>query len=143
MMIEVRQAEACDSRAISRISATLGYEAISGEAVEHWMNMLLASEEHRVWICEAGGEVVGWLHAVRSVRLASAPFIEVLGLAVDPLYHRQGMGMSLMDQVLEWARPQGLKVRVRCNSERVQALQFYQSMGFCQTKSQTVFDYYL
>lgn len=141
-MITVRRAELEDSKGINGVSSALGYDTISTGVARKWLGALLASEEHRVWVCEVEGEIVAWLHALISYRLASAPFVEIAGLVVSTNHRRQGVGRNLVNQAVEWGVSQGLKVRVRCSSERQQAHQFYESLGFTDVKSQLVFDYY-
>lgn len=140
-MITVRRAELEDSKGINGVSSALGYDTISDSVARKWLEALLASDKHRVWVCEVEGEIVAWLHALRSDRLASAPVIEITGLAVSTSHRKQGVGRKLVNQAVEWGVPQGLKVRVRCNSERHQAHQFYESLGFFEVKSQVVFEY--
>lgn len=91
-MSVIRRAEISDSGPINAVSAALGYEVVAEDVVQQWVEGLLASDEHRVWVYEVDHNVVAWLHALRSARLASAPFIEIAGLAVDPNHRREGIG---------------------------------------------------
>lgn len=139
-MSMIRRAESLDSAPINRISRTLGYEEVSDAVVQKWLDAINASEEHRVWVCEINGETVAWLHASRSARLVSAPFIEIVGLAVDQIHRREGVGRGLVNEAVSWARSQELKLRVRCNSGRTQSHKFYEALGFVSAKSQVVYE---
>lgn len=139
-MTVVRPAVISDAQIINAIASELGYESSSDDKVQEWLTELLESGNDRVWVCDLDSSVVGWLHAFRSVRLGSAPFVEIAGLAVSLEFRKMGAGGALVDSAVAWARSQGVKIKVRCNSSRTDAHSFYQSVGFSKVKSQLVFE---
>jgi len=101
---------------------------------------LLDSRDHRVWVAECRGTVVGWLHAFIALRVAISPFVEIGGLVVKEDYRRSGVGSALVHESAEWARSEGMALRVRCHSEREETHGFYQDFGFKVIKQQLVFE---
>ncbi len=101
---------------------------------------LLDSRDHRIWIAEDRGTVVGWLHAFIALRVGIGPFIEIGGLVVKEDYRRGGVGSALVHESAEWARSEGMALRVRCHSEREETHGFYKAFGFKLLKPQFVFE---
>ncbi|WP_211747457.1 GNAT family N-acetyltransferase [Paenibacillus sp. Marseille-Q4541] len=54
-------------------------------------------------------------------------------IAVHPAYQKQGVGTSLMDSMIKYARSQGIrKLRLRVLSSNLSALAFYKKCGFVE-----------
>jgi len=105
----------------------------------HFDRLLQADGQH-VWVAEIDGAIVGWLHAFVALRVGVTPFIEIGGLVVQEGNRRARVGSRLVQQAAEWAKAEGLALRVRCNSKREPAHRFYQSLGFLLLKQQHVFE---
>lgn len=85
--------------------------------------------------------MVGWVHGFYSLRVESDPFIEIGGLVVDENHRQKGIGVQLVEKVNTWASTKGCnKLRVRCNTIRLESHEFYNLIGFTLNKEQKVFD---
>ena len=92
------------------------------------------------WSRECRHDVVGWIHFYVRKTLAREGDAEIGGLIVDEPYRGRGIGKLLVEQALEWARKKGCRtVIVRSNVVREDTDQFYKSLGFRQTKTQSVY----
>lgn len=138
--MEIRKAEPNDANAIQLISKTLGYKETPLEIARERLQKLLLSTSDKVFVTIKNGEIVGWLHAFITHRVASASFVEIAGLAVSPSHRQQGAGIMLVVQANKWAQENQLTLRVRCNSEREGAHKFYAAIGFLKVKEQYIFE---
>ena len=139
MQMVVRLAVEADADAIHDLSQYLGYaETSQTQATEKLLN-IMKSDEDEVYVSEIDGQIVGWLHVFYARRLASADFYEIGGLLVHPEFRGQGIGRHLVENSLENYKG---KVRVRCNETRIDAHNFYKSIGFNSAKVQHVFEKY-
>ena len=67
-----------------------------------------------------------------------------MGIAVDPAYHRTGIGKALMAAVEAWAREtEASGIRLVSGAERTGAHEFYRHLGFSGEKKQINFKKYL
>jgi GNAT superfamily N-acetyltransferase len=58
---------------------------------------------------------------------------------IDEQYRRKGVGRILTQEVAVWAKSKNVRaVRVRCNTIRKEAHQFYNQIGFEKLKEQKV-----
>lgn len=139
-MTSIREATLNDSKAINRLSAQLGYGVISDDVARERFGQVLDAGNDKVWVCEEGGQVIGWIHAFKALRGAFGPFIEIGGLVVELSCRKRGAGRGLVEEAKQWADEQQLSFRVRCNALRSDAHLFYQALGFIKSKEQHVFD---
>ncbi len=137
--MNIREAVITDIATIAQLSSILGYGEVPSSILTTRLTMIVASNTDKIWLFEAGSEVVGWLHAFIGLRLASAPFIEIAGIAVSAKSRKQGVGRSLINKACQWSAEVGMDLRVRCNSKRLETHLFYQALGFSELKSQQVF----
>lgn len=117
-MQRIREAALTDATAINSLSTELGYLSTPDNIAENRLANILSSNSDKVWVFEIDSEIKGWLHAFLTARVASEAFIEIGGLAVDPLSRRQGVGRKLVVQAQLWAQEQNTNLRVRCSSVR-------------------------
>lgn len=84
-----------------------------------------------VWGAQANGQLAGVV-AASHVREGSSQMLHLWGLYVDRRCRRHGMGRSLMQAALGWARRQSAatKTRLYSNREHEQALRLFQRLGF-------------
>lgn len=135
----IRNAISEDAKAIHQLTSDLGYSP-SQEVVASQLEYLLNSSEHQVQIFEHLQQPAGWIQFSKTYRVGSEPFIEITGLVVSTRFRRLGIATALVSQALTFAAAENLKVRVRCNSQRTEAHQFYRSIGFKVNKQQEIFE---
>ncbi|MFD3001601.1 GNAT family N-acetyltransferase [Pontibacter toksunensis] len=140
MDVIVREVALEDSEAICNLLEQLGYNAFVPETAER-IKAVMADEMHCAFVAVAKGNVVGWIHGFFAIRIESAPFVEIGGLVLDTSARGAGVGRRLVEQVMEWSKQRSIiKLRVRTNSARSKTHQFYQNLGFTETKEQKVFE---
>lgn len=139
-MRAIREAVRDDLTGIMQTSASLGYADRDISEIERDLDALVSSERDRLWVYEVDGAIVGWLHVFLSIRVASAPFVEIGGMAVISEYQRQGIGAALESHGANWAAAQGYRIRVRCSAAREDTHAFYRNQGFSTVKTQLVFE---
>ncbi len=128
-----------DAAPVAALAGQLGYEH-DPVAVVRRLQALRASGEHVVWVAQVSGEVQGWVHVFRAMRVESDAFAEIGGLVVNESLRGTGLGRLLVQACADWATAQGLtRLRVRTNAQRLATHQFYQHLGFVALKSQQVF----
>ena len=132
-----RLATVADAEGINQVSKYLGYSGISDDEVNDKLHQMCNSTSDKVYVCEVGGLVVGWLHLFYARRLASEDFFEIGGLVVNPDFRGNGIGRALVDYAV--ATNKG-KLRVRCNERRLESHLFYEAVGFEGKKCQRVFE---
>jgi GNAT superfamily N-acetyltransferase len=140
MNLILRQAQLKDIESITGLTDQLGYQSTT-EKIRSRLSAILNHDDHCVVVVTGNEKIIGWIHAVYSLRVESDPFVEIAGLVVDEGFRRKGMGKMLVEKIIEWTRSKGNdKIRVRCNTVRKEAHIFYNSLGFSETKEQKIFD---
>lgn len=140
MDIILREAALEDAEAMRNLSEQLGYDTTVSETAER-LKAVMADEMHCAFVAVADGNVVGWIHGFYTIRIESAPYVEIGGLVVNTNGRGAGVGRKLVEQVMEWSKQRSItKIRVRTNTARHETHQFYQKTGFTETKEQKVFD---
>ena len=136
----IRKAGEEDCAEISRLAGQLGYP-VAEDVMRGRLQRLLASAGDAVFVAEAAeGGLAGWIHGVLTQFLESDYRIEIAGLVVDEKFHRRGIGRDLVTHVEHWAVKHGVaQASVRCRTERAEAHQFYESLGYGRNKTQIVF----
>jgi GNAT superfamily N-acetyltransferase len=104
------------------------YEGEVGASEESWRNRL---RDRARFVAEVNGQVVGTV---------GAGFGEISGAAaltalwVDPRYRGQGIGIALIDAVVEWARSQHFdQVLLWVTEVNQTAERLYERYGFIRT----------
>lgn len=140
MAISIRQANERDAAEIARLSVQLGYST-SADEVRQRLQKLLSSSKDLVLIAESTeGEVNGWIHGFLSQLLESDFRVEIGGLIVDEKFQREGIGRKLVNQIEKWGVDCGaIQISVRCNTKRLEAHKFYESLGYSAAKTQVAF----
>lgn len=135
-----RPALMTDQYAIAQLSAQWGYP-VSPQKMSVSLREIFQHPDHRVILLQQDGETTGWIHGIYSFRIASDPFVEIVGLVVDARYRRQGMGKFLVEEIIQWAKTRNCSmVRVKCHIIRKEANKFYSGLGFQEIKQQKVYD---
>lgn len=139
--VTIREARADDALEIARLATELGYPTEPGEMRKRLVN-LISDPAH--YVAVASGEdddlLLGWVHAEHRISLEGGAGAELMGLVVDSVMRREGIGGSLAELAEAWASRQGLtKITVRSNMVRKEAHPFYQGLGYAHKKTQHVY----
>ncbi|MGL4612663.1 MAG: GNAT family N-acetyltransferase [Shewanella sp.] len=131
MNINVCEARIEKAIEISDLTAELGYEA-NEENTKEWLNYLLSSENHCVFIAlNEFNSVCGWVVVEKRISLETGFKAEITGLIVGEKYRRFGVGKKLISEAISWAKSLNLtKLVVRSNIQREESHVFYRSIGF-------------
>ena len=86
-------------------------------------------------------QLTGCIHVIIANRLAEGQYGEITSLVIAENERGHGVGRQLVASAADWLIEQGLsRMRVRCNTVRKEAHQFYAHLGFREAKSQKLFD---
>lgn len=136
-MVEIREAVPNDADAISELNdLQMGYKTLAKDTFER-LNSILASGRNKIFVATIEGKVVGYVH-VNDYDLIYFPHMKnIMGIAVDQKYKRQGIGRALMNAVEEWARStNAVGIRLVSGETRTGAHEFYRHCGFSGDKKQ-------
>lgn len=137
--VVVRQINLEDNEVISNLSAQLGYP-VPEDIIQKHILEINSHQDHCAFAALHEGAVIGWIHAFFTVRMESAPFVEIAGLVVDEKYRRRSAGKELVEAVKSWAITKNVTtIKVRSNIFRLEAHEFYYCMGFTRLKDQRIF----
>jgi len=143
MKIFIRAAHLEDSEFIANLSDQLGYKNTIENTLSRLTELLLSKNDCVFVACDEN-ILVGWIHAFKSLKVESDPFIEIGGLVVDVDYRKKGIAKLLINEVISWSQSKNIaKLRMRSNSIRIETHEFYRHLGFKELKTQKVFDLYL
>lgn len=103
------------------------------------LSSLSAHPDHLVLIAEAGSPA-GCVAAEYRRALEFEERVELMGLVVDAMYRRTGVGRALVGAVEAWAAERGAaSVFLRSNAVRPEAHAFYPDLGYRRIKTQHVY----
>lgn len=141
MEILIRNASINDGKAISALVRQLGY-AGEADVIANRLSHMLQHPDHTVYLASRENQVIGWVHVFKTLRLESGLSTEIGGLVVDAQHRNQGIGTMLVRSAIRWSIEQNItRIRVRCNSTRMEAHRFYRQLEFREIKTQLVLDY--
>jgi putative acetyltransferase len=138
--VVVRRASPADASAL----ADLGREVSSEEQgwlvtdgdwrpagdERRYLRAIRRSQDAAVFVAECGGEIVGRLSLARDTHPASTHVAD-LGLMVAASHRRRGIGRTLLDQAVEWAREVGVeKLELHVFPHNEPAIRLYEQFGF-------------
>lgn len=136
----IREIKFSDSTAVRALTAQLGYP-LSEKEIERNISVVIESKSHTAFVAEHNEKVIGWIGVSQAIMIEFNPFCEINGLVIEENYRGQGVGKLLIEQAKRWARERGnATLRVRCNVKRKHAHEFYQRLGFIETKEQKNFE---
>jgi len=139
MEIQIKPMMAANAKDVQRLSEQLGY-ILSFDQIEDNIREVTSTKNHIAFVALHNENVVGWIHAFQSVLIESRSFIEVGGLVVDENFRMKGVGTRLLNSIKQWSTEKGVyEIRVRSNSKRKEAHQFYLKNGFTEIKEQKIF----
>lgn len=139
MDISIQKGTAVHLSGIHDLVLEWGYSANEPQT-EAWLEALLESPNHQIFVAVSNASVVGWAVAERRVSLGDLFTSEITGLVVSTSARREGVGRLLVQAVEDWSRARGLsRVVVRSNVSRSESHGFYPSVGFELTKTTHVY----
>jgi GNAT superfamily N-acetyltransferase len=137
--IKIRMARASDAAPLAELSGELGYPATEKE-IRARLAQLKPKALHAVFVANAGGAIIGWIHVSRNYLLETPVRAEVNGLVVSSTARSQGAGKALLAAAEDWARKQKcVGMSVRSNVIRERAHGFYLREGYEHYKTQKAF----
>jgi GNAT superfamily N-acetyltransferase len=126
----VRTIADSDIPAATVLIGQLGYEMPQVE-LERRLKAVLGHVDHRVWVCDEGGTVVGLLHAFFRPALDKPPEVMVQALVIEASQRSKGVGEALMQVAESWARETGCtSVALYSRVDRDRAHSFYERLGY-------------
>lgn len=137
MEVKIRPAVPGDYEALARLDReSMGYD-YPLEKTKEQLEKLLSDGRNGIFVAEAAGEVVGYVHLVDYDLLYSDPMKNIMGIAVDPSCRRLGIGRMLLEAGENWAKETGAAgVRLVSGETRTGAHAFYRSLGYEGNKMQ-------
>ncbi len=130
MEITVRPAQKEDCSEITHLTNQLGYPSTL-EKICEIMDLVLAHNDHQVFIAENENTIVGYIHLIQSMRIDSNPFVEIAAFIIDESSRSIGVGSSLIRESERWTSGLGIKdIRIRSNIIRQEAHNFFQKRGY-------------
>lgn len=137
MNVQIRPANSADSAEINRI---YNYYVKHSTCTWHLTEETLESRKkwfqartpiHPVIIAEIEGKVVGWA-SLSSYNSRQGWFETVEdSIFVDQAYHRQGVGKTLLQELIELAKPLGHKsIIARISGEQIGSIKLHECLGF-------------
>jgi GNAT superfamily N-acetyltransferase len=126
----VRTIADSDIPAATVLIGQLGYEMPQRELARR-LTAVRAQGDHRVWVYEDGGRVVGLLHAFFRPALDKPPEVMVQALVTEADQRSKGVGEALMQVAEAWARDKGCtSVALYSRVDRERAHRFYERLGY-------------
>lgn len=135
--IDYRIAVESDAEDLVKLLRELGYEATRTEVLQRIQH--IQRNGGFVLVAEEGAKVVGSINVIIDIRLAEGVAGEIVSLVVTRDYQGQGIGRELVRRSEALASKDCPFFRVRANTKRHDAHQFYKSIGFTEIKSQKIF----
>ena len=134
--VEIRPIELKDAETISELSQQLGY-SISSSEIKEQLKLILEEKTHSIFVAVKNNLVIGYIHCFKAIRLTSSPFMEIAALVVNESERGNGIGKLLIQKCEQISQT---SIRVRCNTKRELAHQFYLKNGYKLLKEQKVFE---
>lgn len=138
--VEIREAVLNDAKAISELNnIQMGYKTSVEDTSERLVS-ILASKSNKVFVATVDGNVVGYIHANDYDVLYFPHVKNIMGIAVNEEFKRQGIGRRLIDAVEVWARnTNAVGIRLVSGAARKDAHEFYKHCGYNENKEQLNF----
>ncbi|CAH1850003.1 GNAT family N-acetyltransferase [Convivina intestini] len=141
--ILIRPAEKHDSQALWQLNRhEMGYQYSLDKSQNRLAELLEDAKHHLILVAidPKTQQLLGYIHAEYYATLYAELKFNLLGLAVDQNYQRQGIGTALINDLIKIGKTQGIDaIRLNSGSERTSAHQFYQALGFRLVKTQKSF----
>jgi GNAT superfamily N-acetyltransferase len=140
----IRLASQSDVEAIARVHVKTWQSAYRGHMPDAHLDSLDTSERAAMWskalgeqstlvlVATSGDTLVGFCSLQPSRDADAAPTLrEIVAIYVDPAFCRCGFGSSLIEGIVEWARPRNFaELTLWVLTDNAPARQFYEARGF-------------
>lgn len=136
----IRECRIADGRYIQKLNRRqMGYDFPVRETIIQ-LEKRLADPSQKIFVAEAEGCVLGYIH-IRDYDTLYAPHMKnILGIAVAQQYQRNGIGRALLSAAESWAANTGAAgVRLVSGESRKCAHKFYAGCGYNGGKKQINF----
>lgn len=137
MTMIYRKYSKADSATLASLMLALGYD------VDHntLLNRIDDIRAHGgdVLVAEMEGVVIGCINPIIDIRLAEGKAGEIVSLIVSEEYRGLGVGKALVNNAESWLSSRCSIIRIRANTVRDEAHNFYNALGYQELKSQKVF----
>ena len=135
----IRKIELKDACELCKIcSEEMGYEcdpALVKSKIEK-----LDSKREDVFVAEEESQLLGFIHVERYEVLYFESMANILGLAVNKDFQKQGLGKALLLAAENWAQENGIHLmRLNSGINRTYAHGFYEHLGYVSEKEQKRF----
>lgn len=136
----IRKAINSDSFDIYSINkSSLGYDYELGKQ-KNKIEAVLNDRSQVIFVACTKEKVIGYIHLVNYDVIYADNYKNVMGLAVDCDFKRQGVGTALIKAAEKWAKENGAcGIRLCSGIERESAHKFYLSQGYVCNKLQKNF----
>lgn len=130
-----------DASRVAELTTELGYPSTAADIEERFAALADHPHDLILVVTDADDEVIGWVHVARVARLQSVATAEIHGLVVGSGHRSSGLGSALVAAAEAWARERGAqRMVVRSRSTRTRTHEFYERLGYAETKRSHVFD---
>ncbi|MFV0395846.1 MAG: GNAT family N-acetyltransferase [Coprobacillaceae bacterium] len=136
----IREINIEDTKRIQEINKmALSYD-YPFEQTKDKISKILNLEGSKILVACTKNEVVGYIHMSDYECTYMDSLKNILALAVDPTYQKQGIGKLLIQATEEWAKEDGSTgIRLVSGHNREEAHKFYQRCGYHMRKEQKNF----
>ncbi len=140
MDLIIRPAGETDAGDIHRLNRdALGYD-YPLELTRRRLAAVLAGPGSSVFVAQAAGRVVGYIHAADYECTYTDSLKDILALAVEEGERGKGIGRMLLAAAEGWAKAAGAcGIRLNSGFERENAHRFYEACGYTNRKNQKNF----
>ncbi len=130
----IREAETTDAASIASLVTQLGYPSTPRDMAGR-LRILLSLPEYRIFVAEAGGEIVGLVGAYMGYSLEfSGMYGRLITLIVNENHRGAGIGRRLIARIEDWIKDQGgLLAVVTSSNHRADSHRFYENKGYLNT----------
>lgn len=137
--MKLRHASEKDVPHIAELMNELGYQT-DAEIIKDRLEKIRQRNGCVIVAEDENEKVIGCVHAFTDLRLAEGEIGEIVSLVVKKELRGKGIGTKLLLKATQWISETGCKkVRIRANTIREDAHQFYKEQGFVELKSQRIF----
>ena len=137
MNFEIRKYNDSDLSDLVDLMVQLGYQHTERSLSENICAVRESGGE--IFVADSMGKVYGCICAIFDIRLAAGVNGEIVSLVVDSSARGMGVGKGLVAKAESWLGQKTNSLRVRANSVRSEAHDFYKSLGYSLSKTQAVF----